>query len=87
MVLLSLLFTERYRSGHNEAVLKTVWGQPHMGSNPILSERKRVGKAGPFPFGENWKWDSKAARVRKQSGGLFSRAVTEGASAVVFCDG
>ena len=28
---------ERYRSGHNEAVLKTVWGQPHMGSNPILS--------------------------------------------------
>ena len=29
--------TERYRSGHNEAVLKTVWGKPHMGSNPILS--------------------------------------------------
>ncbi len=28
---------ERYRSGHNEAVLKTVWGQLHMGSNPILS--------------------------------------------------
>ena len=29
---------ERYRSGHNEAVLKTVWAQAHMGSNPILSE-------------------------------------------------
>ena len=29
--------TERYRSGHNEAVLKTVWGQPHKGSNPFLS--------------------------------------------------
>ena len=28
---------ERYRSGHNEAVLKTVWRQRHMGSNPILS--------------------------------------------------
>ena len=28
---------ERYRSGHNEAVLKTVWGQPHKGSNPFLS--------------------------------------------------
>ena len=31
---------ERYRSGHNEAVLKTVWGQPHKGSNPFLSAKK-----------------------------------------------
>ena len=29
--------TERYRSGHNEAVLKTVCPNGHMGSNPILS--------------------------------------------------
>ncbi len=29
--------TERYRSGHNEAVLKTVCPKGHMGSNPILS--------------------------------------------------
>ena len=28
---------QRYRSGHNEAVLKTVCPQGHMGSNPILS--------------------------------------------------
>ncbi len=28
---------ERYRSGHNEAVLKTVCLHGHMGSNPILS--------------------------------------------------
>ena len=28
---------ERYRSGHNGAVLKTVRGQPHAGSNPVLS--------------------------------------------------
>ena len=28
---------ERYRSGHNEAVLKTVCPRGHMGSNPILS--------------------------------------------------
>ncbi len=28
---------ERYRSGHNGAVLKTVRVQAHMGSNPILS--------------------------------------------------
>ena len=32
--------SERYRSGHNEAVLKTVWEQSHMGSNPILSAKK-----------------------------------------------
>ena len=28
---------ERYRSGHNEAVLKTVCPKGRMGSNPILS--------------------------------------------------
>ncbi len=33
---------ERYRSGHNEAVLKTVWGQPHKGSNPFLSANLRL---------------------------------------------
>ena len=34
--------SERYRSGHNEAVLKTVWGKPHKGSNPFLSAKKEV---------------------------------------------
>ena len=29
--------TEVYRSGHNEAVLKTVWVQAHGGSNPSTS--------------------------------------------------
>ncbi len=29
--------SERYRSGHNEAVLKTVWRQRHKGSNPFRS--------------------------------------------------
>ena len=28
---------ESYRSGHNEAVLKTVWAHAHVGSNPTLS--------------------------------------------------
>ena len=37
----SSIFLERYRSGHNEAVLKTVWGQPHKGSNPFLSAKQR----------------------------------------------
>ena len=31
---------ERYRSGHNEAVLKTVWVQAHVGSNPTPSAKK-----------------------------------------------
>ena len=30
-------YTERYRSGHNEAVLKTVCPQGRVGSNPTLS--------------------------------------------------
>ena len=29
--------TDAYRSGHNEAVLKTVWGNTHGGSNPSAS--------------------------------------------------
>ena len=32
---------ERYRSGHNEAVLKTVCPQGRVGSNPTLSVRRR----------------------------------------------
>ena len=32
-------YPEGYRSGHNEAVLKTVWAQVHMGSNPIPSAK------------------------------------------------
>ena len=37
---------QRYRSGHNEAVLKTVWVQAHRGSNPLASANKS--KAGTF---------------------------------------
>ncbi len=33
----SNVHVERYRSGHNEAVLKTVWAHAHVGSNPTLS--------------------------------------------------
>ena len=40
MQLCCITFTEAYRSGHNEAVLKTVWGQPHGGSNPSASANK-----------------------------------------------
>ena len=33
-------YLERYRSGHNEAVLKTVCPKGRMGSNPILSAKR-----------------------------------------------
>ena len=32
---------EAYRSGHNEAVLKTVWVQAHGGSNPSASAKEK----------------------------------------------
>ena len=32
---------EGYRSGHNEAVLKTVWAQAHKGSNPFPSAKEK----------------------------------------------
>ena len=34
ILLVSLIALERYRSGHNEAVLKTVCPQGRVGSNP-----------------------------------------------------
>ena len=33
---------QEYRSGHNEAVLKTVWVQAHGGSNPSASAKKML---------------------------------------------
>ena len=35
-------YTEGYRSGHNEAVLKTVWEQSHKGSNPFPSAKAPI---------------------------------------------
>ena len=32
---------EGYRSGHNEAVLKTVWEKSHKGSNPFPSAKEK----------------------------------------------
>ena len=36
-----IIFTEGYRSGHNEAVLKTVWVHAHVGSNPTPSAKAK----------------------------------------------
>ena len=43
---------EMYRSGHNEAVLKTVWAHAHEGSNPSLSAKNpvRIFAEGIFTF-------------------------------------
>ena len=40
---------ERYRSGHNEAVLKTVCPKGRVGSNPTLSVLKRFRHFGEVP--------------------------------------
>ena len=37
--ILSSFHSEGYRSGHNEAVLKTVWASAHVGSNPTPSAK------------------------------------------------
>ncbi len=48
---------ERYRSGHNEAVLKTVCPKGRMGSNPILSALIQVNKLlNQLTSGEVPKW-------------------------------
>ena len=39
---------QEYRSGHNEAVLKTVWVKAHGGSNPSSSATKKDTYQGVF---------------------------------------
>lgn len=39
---ISVTFAEAYRSGHNEAVLKTVCPKGRVGSNPTLSAQNSV---------------------------------------------
>ena len=41
---------ERYRSGHNEAVLKTVCPKGRVGSNPTLSVFRTEAERLPFCF-------------------------------------
>ena len=38
--------TERYRSGHNEAVLKTVCPKGRVGSNPTRSANHEIARGG-----------------------------------------
>ena len=50
---------QEYRSGHNEAVLKTVWVKAHVGSNPTPSAKQKDTERCPFCFGEGIERDSK----------------------------
>ena len=51
---------EVYRSGHNEAVLKTVWVQAHGGSNPSASATERT----PDRVFFSWRRKSLVERLR-----------------------
>ena len=54
--------TEAYRSGHNEAVLKTVWVKAHGGSNPSASANaKRTPRGVRFALKkkEGFEWAEK----------------------------
>ena len=56
---------ERYRSGHNGAVLKTVCLHGRMGSNPILSASKALMQISAFVFlrAEYEKWQARRCRI------------------------
>ena len=81
--------TERYRSGHNEAVLKTVCPQGRVGSNPTLSaqarcllRRKRVSLIGEVPKrlkGLPWK-GSRSLIAARGFKSLLLRLMTERSS-------
>ena len=57
-----ILCMQGYRSGHNEAVLKTVWGNPRGFESHTLRQNRAVRKG------------IRRARIEKQPGGLFFRA-------------
>ena len=44
------VYMERYRSGHNEAVLKTVCPKGRVGSNPTLSVLRTEAERLPFIY-------------------------------------
>ena len=61
-------YLEEYRSGHNEAVLKTVCPQGHGGSNPSSSAEKDKVPVGPclFQLSSREGFEQGATRARKR---------------------
>ena len=66
-----LFHMERYRSGHNGAVLKTVRVQAHMGSNPILSAIHNTNQ--PFPESGNGFFEDIRKYKLRRPGSLISQ--------------
>ena len=67
---------QRYRSGHNEAVLKTVWVHAHVGSNPTLCAKNSHTTFVVWLFlccgiRNELQEARKVRRLGEQSGGLF----------------
>ncbi len=62
-MLQAMTHTERYRSGHNEAVLKTVCLRGHKGSNPFLSANLAI-QQNIVIFGEVLKLAEEAPLLR-----------------------
>ena len=73
------IHTEGYRSGHNEAVLKTVWEQSHVGSNPTPSAKINSICFMQVLFFCDVIEGIRRPRVKKQSGGLFFRGTAPSA--------
>ena len=74
---------EEYRSGHNEAVLKTVWGQPHAGSNPVSSANTLNGRLNAFRSRCFWmRQDFRTCKVRVPEGCSQPEEIRRGAPAM-----
>ena len=60
-------YLERYRSGHNEAVLKTVCPQGRVGSNPTLSVTLKISTAESKVVRDAWRSTQVAEGARLES--------------------
>ncbi len=66
-------YSESYRSGHNEAVLKTVWAHAHVGSNPTLSATEKEPHTLGFFFIVDLSGDSNGRGSEWMSGARFPK--------------
>ena len=70
------IYTQAYRSGHNEAVLKTVRAKAHGGSNPSACAKGKSTLSGAFSFGIGW--DLRETHPRSGKGfGRLPQSVSE----------
>lgn len=65
-IILRSKFMEAYRSGHNEAVMKTVWAQAHGGSNPSASAKAKIPPESGGIFALDMKRAKRTRHARKR---------------------